>query len=168
MMIIVIMTIMIIIIITMYHVVRTTIEIPVVYMHKFNTLMKNHICNYLARLNGKSEVNLIIIWYFDVMTWKRFSDYWPHKRPAMQIFNVFCIASLSKLLNKQLSRTGDMERYDTHTTWYVVPPSVNAWGPFYKHGLTFIPAWISNYIHYKDWDEITYPFPNFNGGTVEV
>ena len=23
------------------------------------------------------------------------------------------------------------------------------------HGLTLIPAWISNYIHYKAWDEIT-------------
>ena len=40
--------------------------------------------------------------------------------------------------------------------------------PFYKHGLTLIPAWISNYINYKVWDEITYPFPNFNGVTVEV
>ena len=41
-------------------------------------------------------------------------------------------------------------------------------GPFYKHGLTLIPAWISNHIHYKVWDEITYPFLNFNGATVEV
>ena len=30
------------------------------------------------------------------------------------------------------------------------------------------PAWISNYIHYNVWDEITYPFINFNGATVEV
>ena len=29
-------------------------------------------------------------------------------------------------------------------------------------------TWISNYIHYKVWDEITYPFLNFNGTTVEV
>ena len=41
-------------------------------------------------------------------------------------------------------------------------------GPFYQHGLTLIPAWISNYIHYNVWDEITYPFLNFNGATVEV
>ena len=40
--------------------------------------------------------------------------------------------------------------------------------PFYLHGLTLIPAWISNYIHYKMWDEITYPFLNFNRCTVEV
>ena len=35
--------------------------------------------------------------------------------------------------------------------------------PFYQHGLTLIPAWISNYTHYDAWDEITYPFLNFNG-----
>ena len=40
--------------------------------------------------------------------------------------------------------------------------------PFYYHGLTLIPAWISNYIPRKAWDEITYPFLNFNGCTVEV
>ena len=41
-------------------------------------------------------------------------------------------------------------------------------GPFYYHGLTLIPAWISNFIHCKLWYEIIYPFPNFNGCTVEV
>ena len=28
--------------------------------------------------------------------------------------------------------------------------------------------WIRNYMSSKEWGEITYPFPNFNGGTVEV
>ena len=37
-----------------------------------------------------------------------------------------------------------------------------------KHGLTLTPVGISNYIHYKVWDEIAYPFLNFNGATVEV
>ena len=46
--------------------------------------------------------------------------------------------------------------------------SAHPCGPFYKHGLTLIPAWISNYIHCNVWDEITYPFLNFNGATVEV
>ena len=40
--------------------------------------------------------------------------------------------------------------------------------PFYKHGLTLIPAWISNHMPGKVWDEITYPFLNFNSCTVEV
>ena len=39
---------------------------------------------------------------------------------------------------------------------------------FYQHGSILIPAWISNYIEHKVWDEITYPFPNFNGKAVEV
>ena len=41
-------------------------------------------------------------------------------------------------------------------------------GRFYQHGLTLIPALISDPIHYKVWDEIAYPSPNFNGCTVEV
>ena len=34
--------------------------------------------------------------------------------------------------------------------------------------MTLIPAWISNHVSGKVWDEITFPFPNFNGCTVEV
>ena len=48
----------------------------------------------------------------------------------------------------------------------------NGWqisrGAFYWHGLTLIPAWISNHIYYKVWDEITYPFVNFNAATIGV
>ena len=40
--------------------------------------------------------------------------------------------------------------------------------PIYQHGLTLISAWMSNYNHYKVWDEITYPFPNFNNATIEI
>ena len=40
--------------------------------------------------------------------------------------------------------------------------------PIYRHGLTLIPAWISNHIHYEVCDEITYPFPNIHECTVEV
>ena len=36
------------------------------------------------------------------------------------------------------------------------------------HGLTLIPAWISNGIVYNVWDKITYLFPNFNSCTIEV
>ena len=38
----------------------------------------------------------------------------------------------------------------------------------YWHGLTLIPVWISNHMPSKMWDEITYPFPNFNGINVAV
>ena len=41
-------------------------------------------------------------------------------------------------------------------------------GLFYKHGLTLIPARMSKHMPGKMWGEITYPFLNFNGSTVEV
>ena len=40
--------------------------------------------------------------------------------------------------------------------------------PFYQNILTSILGWIGYDIHYEVWDEITYPFTNFNGATVEV
>ena len=51
---------------------------------------------------------------------------------------------------------------------YIYVPGFNFPGPFKKYGLNLISAWISNYIHYKVWDGITYPFSNFNDATVEV
>ena len=40
--------------------------------------------------------------------------------------------------------------------------------PLCWHGLALISAWISIHMPSNVWDEITYPFPNFNGCTVEV
>ena len=40
---------------------------------------------------------------------------------------------------------------------------LSLWMIMFRH-----PAWISNYIHYKDGGEITYPFQNLNVCTVEV
>ena len=37
-----------------------------------------------------------------------------------------------------------------------------------EHELTLALAWISNHLPGEVWDEFTYPFPNFNGRTVEV
>ena len=54
--------------------------------------------------------------------------------------------------------------YMGHDILFSVIPGV----PFYQHGLTLIPAWISNAIHYDEWDEITYQFKNVNGAAVEV
>ena len=41
-------------------------------------------------------------------------------------------------------------------------------GPFYWHGLNLIQTWIINHMSGKVLDEITYPFPNFDGETIEV
>ena len=40
--------------------------------------------------------------------------------------------------------------------------------PFTNMVLNLTPAWISNHTPSKMWDEVTYPFINFNGATVDV
>ena len=42
------------------------------------------------------------------------------------------------------------------------------WDLFCQMESTIIISWMSNYIHYKVWDEVTYSFPNFSGAAVEV
>ena len=54
-----------------------------------------------------------------------------------------------------------------HMLVNVCAPGV-ARGPFYFHGLNLIPTWISNHMAGNVFDEIAYPFPNFNGAAVEV
>ena len=43
----------------------------------------------------------------------------------------------------------------------------NTWGP-YLHEVTLISSWIHNHMPSTVWDVITYPFPNFNGASLEV
>ena len=46
---------------------------------------------------------------------------------------------------------------------------INSIGPLLLTGFNFTPSMISNNIHhYEVWDEITYPFVNFNGSSVDV
>ena len=55
----------------------------------------------------------------------------------------------------------------TNTRWIMTEPLITqrllllTW-------FTLIPAWISNHIIGKMWDEFTYPFQNLNSATVEV
>ena len=57
-------------------------------------------------------------------------------------------------------------------SWDCVPFAkfwtLEIFGQFYSHGLTLIPTCPSNHMPSNVWDEITYPFLNFNGATVEV
>ena len=53
---------------------------------------------------------------------------------------------------------------------------IHIFGSISKNMLILLMGWcyrecwacVSNYIHHKVWDEITYPFLNFNGCTIEV
>ena len=62
---------------------------------------------------------------------------------------------------------------DMHSLTFILasPHSVPPISPrslFCQHRLTLIPAWISNYMHYKVWAEITHLLPTFNGAKVSV
>ena len=41
------------------------------------------------------------------------------------------------------------------------------WGPFYKHGLTLISAWLNKHTNFKVWDGVTYPCSNFKTSRVQ-
>ena len=58
--------------------------------------------------------------------------------------------------------------FNPSTTGPFIHWPVSCRDPIYQHGSTLITAWISNHTPCKVWDEITYPFPNFNGATIEV
>ena len=46
--------------------------------------------------------------------------------------------------------------------------TIDSMGPLLLTWIVLIPAWKTNYVRYTVWDEITSPFPNFNGTAVEV
>ena len=68
----------------------------------------------------------------------------------------YCIGRCKVTIYKHIA-TKQLREHFNHT-----------WDPFSWHGLTLIPAWISNYMPRKVWDEIIYLLRNFNGATVEV
>ena len=45
---------------------------------------------------------------------------------------------------------------------------IDSQGPLLLTWINFNPSMTSYYIHYNVWDEITYPFLNFDDATVEV
>ena len=113
----------------------------------------------------------------------------PTQRPVTRSFDVIFDLRLNKRLSKQPwgwwfetpSRSLWRQRNDPIVHIWVQIMLCLMWngnltcilwlsfrGPLYQHGLTLIPAWISNYIPRKVWCEITYPFINFNGCIVDV
>ena len=111
----------------------------------------------------------------------------PTQRPVTRSFDVYFDLRPNKRLSKQpwgwwfetptrsLWRQCNGTTHDCHADFRRITNTVQL-----KNCLTqqtafrsrlivlCIPGWISNYIHHKVWDEITYSFSNFNGAAVEV
>ena len=66
---------------------------------------------------------------------------------------------------KVTEMSGDFLRSSGWSHWSIMVCIHNSWYLLYVEQ---IPAWISNYINSKVWDEITYPFPNSSGTAIEV
>ena len=80
-----------------------------------------------------------------------------------------------RMRNSQLCLSGKrpmdellLPTYNSGCNNMSVPNPTGPIGTLLFTSFTLIPAWIINYIHYKVWDDITFPFPNFNGASVEV
>ena len=61
---------------------------------------------------------------------------------------------LRVILSPLMSSISQPEQLEHNYSWHLKWSHKLTGGPFYYYGLTLIPAWISNYIHYKMWDEL--------------
>ena len=114
---------------------------------------------------GKPMVSLMAMYgYYQVHSYRMTGVY-------LQIQCQININGSITLVRRTASAHGIITKDNTNTVLMLQCSPMSKfifWVPHYWHGLTLILAWISNRIHYKGWNEITYPFPNFNGATVDV
>ena len=125
-------------------------------------LMWRHCNGYIVAIQSAVPINNggYCTWWGH--QWKHFPRYWPfvrgihrstvnspHKgqwRGALMFFFI-CVWINGWVNNRE---AGDLRRYRAH--YDVIVMISRYWaefpnGPFYWHGITLIPAWISNYIH---------------------
>ena len=133
----------------------------IVWVHADSEIVPKDIDKWTAaRAKSKHSTVLGIHCYPNWCEWWHSVSMGPHalQMKLNKINKVFSMPSHSHKLI-YLSKINEIFRYIC---------SLAIRGPFYLHQLTLIPTQISNYIHYKVWDEIIYSFPNVNIGTTEV
>ena len=98
-----------------------------------------------------------LIWYANqfVLLLKSFKNFRNHDSQGIPVNPVIGIY------------TTDIQNGLIITTW-LIASIIKCAVKLIIHSLTGIPAWIINYMYSKMWDDITYPFQNFNGITIEV
>ena len=134
-------------------------------------------CNYLSLFNSKRQLNYIS-WITNFGNWVCVDVItYPHPN------HYSGFANIGQQTRPHMTKVGDSNviYFDVIQDsvknlavkgWNITPCihniTVDIKGPFHWRGLTLIPAWISNHMLSKMWYEITYPFPNLYGATVEV
>ena len=91
------------------------------------------------------------------------------KVPAcpLRVFYIACMPQPGMALESCML---DMDNICAWKSWNTDKCTFDVPGPLYWHRLTSIPAWISNSMPGKMWDEIAYTFPNSKvlNGPVEI
>ena len=118
------------------------------------------------------------------------TDEFPAQRPVTRGFDVFFYLCLNERLSKQ-SRSWWFETPSRPLWRHSIGPVVSdeSWlcriviyvfnivaalpwlsyqEPILLTSINLFPVWIGDYIHYKMWDNITNPYPNFNGATAQL
>ena len=83
--------------------------------------------------------------------------------------SLYCVTLTKIVANLACDQSISDPRLFSHMVRWTSPmsPYFLSVAPFIT-GLTSIPGWISNFFHYNVWNEMTYPFSNYNGGTVQI
>ena len=111
--------------------------------------------------------------------WPPFISIWLPLPPIMTFHLSWEVISLWALsLRMSISTFRSHQRWHISRHWVLSIILWHFWGESMQHikhelwpilhGLSLFPALETNHIPLKVWDEITYPFPNFNGAVVEV
>ena len=75
------------------------------------------------------------------------------------------------MIRKTHTPTLSPSKHSANLIWGMtssMPKWVGVQRPFYWHGITLVLSWVSNRMPNEVWDEITYPFPNFNGASYFI
>ena len=115
--------------------------------------------------------------YYKIYLWKScrtssFSEQFLYQASRLAGHRTFwnCVmwGCIRKVMFKSCSAATESYQIDIFCNRVHFLPWTLNWDPFYWHRWTLIPLSINNHMPSKMWDEITYPFANFNCCPMEV
>ena len=114
-------------------------------------------CDYTFIVTVCVSWNVFLFFFFMPVQWGR----------EWAIGSVWFPQVTQNEINASFSRPDDLWHIINMTMTWIITLCVT-WDPFCCHGLLLIAAWVNDYMLSKVRDELTYPFPNYNGATVKV
>ena len=139
----------------------------VVYLFIFENLFWHWIINETYNVMARHPKKWTICNIYDVYLWSWCKHttrllIWQYKYYAMSVYFFRC-ASLENSHGHTTASQNICPGFSRSKLSYIIisrGPQILCKGPFYQHGSTYTPPWISNYVHHKVWHGISNPFPN--------